>query len=263
MARGSNIAEYVAPTVKLSMSPVGTAAWETAGRRIGPQYNEAASETKAAGEAQAQGYKALMWPYDILKLYEDYAKEPSAPTRGISNRLGGGAVGTRAPGSSYSPADHQQVSRGMGALGSALSDGGYQLARGTGSGRSDPGYLASFGPHGETYVDGVPVVQDANGNPVYTVSSAAQKALQQYNQALDKYEQQYTDQAVETQKYWTRYYGGDPNQTDQSYNPTNAQEVLGNPGPPPVPDQPTSFIDKLSQLFGGSSSPDATAYNTP
>src|SRR5712691_4758837 len=79
------IAEYTAPTENLTESTRGSQAWEQAGRRIGPIFNEAAQFQKEQGAIEAQRIKNLTWPYDILKLQE--AQAATAANKGGSARI--------------------------------------------------------------------------------------------------------------------------------------------------------------------------------
>src|SRR5712691_8253039 len=125
----AKIVQYQAPTETLSESTRGMAAWEQAGRRLGPLYNEQAKFQNEQGAIEAQKIKDLQWPYDFVKMEEARA-----------TRTGGGGVGwkvtdpsTRGRGTLGSPYDATgQISRGAGTLGRALSDGGYALAAATG-----------------------------------------------------------------------------------------------------------------------------------
>jgi hypothetical protein len=81
-----NIKEYIAPKETLTQPAEGEQAWTMAGRRIGPLYNEAATFEKEAGKLQAEGLKEGLWPYNILKLYEEQNKAAA----GGGARGGGG-----------------------------------------------------------------------------------------------------------------------------------------------------------------------------
>src|SRR5712671_127553 len=76
------IAQYNAPTEALTESTRGSQAWEQAGRRLGPLYNETAQFQKEQGTAYAQGIKQLTWPYDIARL-----RMAQASAGGVSFRV--------------------------------------------------------------------------------------------------------------------------------------------------------------------------------
>lgn len=62
------IVEYTAPTKQVNPSDRPQAAWETAGRRIGPLYNAAAQDIRQAGAVQGQMEKDKIWPFDVYAL---------------------------------------------------------------------------------------------------------------------------------------------------------------------------------------------------
>lgn len=59
------IQRYDAKDEKLTPDSKGYEAFETAGRRIGPLYNQAAQDVEKGGELQAQGIKASGWPLEF------------------------------------------------------------------------------------------------------------------------------------------------------------------------------------------------------
>src|ERR1700737_1245383 len=124
------IEQYTAPTVNLTESTRGTAAWEQTGRRLGPLYNEAATFEKQQGADLAQEIKDQEWPFDIAKLL---AAENAVGGIHFGGRGGIGEDTSAIGGSHIGLPDNsgdavRQVSRGMGALGRALNDGGYAMA---------------------------------------------------------------------------------------------------------------------------------------
>jgi len=125
------IAQYTAPIEKLVESTRGTAAFEQAGRRLGPLYNEAATFQKQQGEAQAQQIKDQAWPFDIAKLLASQNHGFHIGGRGVGedkSALSGSHIGL--PDNSG-----DQIVNGIGALGAALRDGGYAMA---GSAKAPP-----------------------------------------------------------------------------------------------------------------------------
>ncbi len=137
------IAQYTAPIEKLTESTRGTAAFEQAGRRLGPLYNEAATFEKQQGADTAQEIKDQEWPFDIAKLLaaQNAGSRISWHGKGIgedTSAIGGSYIGL--PDNSGDPAN--QISRGAGALGSALSDGGYAMSTSTGDGEL-VGYISN------------------------------------------------------------------------------------------------------------------------
>lgn len=87
----AKIPVYVEPDREIHPEEKGFSAFETAGRRVGPAYNEAASLVRDQGRLTATIYKERMWPFDILDLYQQQAKDNPQPTGGINVRSGGGA----------------------------------------------------------------------------------------------------------------------------------------------------------------------------
>jgi hypothetical protein len=197
----AKIVQYVAPTEALTESTRGTQAFEQAGRRLGPLYNESAVFEREQGALTAQGIKQLAWPFDIAKLLatEDVGGRVKVDTRSLNQDPGRG-------GGSPDLSSVGQMSRGAGALGNALRDGGYAAARKTAE----------------------PIVQDDKGNWV-TASSAAKAAQQEANAAaLDQQNQLNAD--VSTRDYWTKYNGGSTSQTDQSGVSDQPPAVTGDYG---------------------------------
>src|SRR5229473_3574695 len=87
----ARIIQYNAPTETLTESTRGAAAFEQAGRRLGPLYNETAIFQRDQGKITAQGYKELTWPFDIAKLQEAQTATTSRGGRagnisGLANR---------------------------------------------------------------------------------------------------------------------------------------------------------------------------------
>src|SRR5579859_6714996 len=83
------IAEVTAGEGKLNPSAVGTAAWETAGRRLGPLFDKVASADRAQGEIAARTLKDSLWPIDIAKLQEAEQKRQGGPFEGVRLRVTG------------------------------------------------------------------------------------------------------------------------------------------------------------------------------
>lgn len=79
--------QYVAADRPLRPDEKGFAAFETAGRRIGPLYREAGQDMARIGELQRQGIEARRWPFDILAL-EQRSQQGSQQSGGIRVRLG-------------------------------------------------------------------------------------------------------------------------------------------------------------------------------
>jgi hypothetical protein len=96
----AKIREYNPTLSKVNPSDRAIAAWETAGRRVGPLYNQAAQDIKEAGRVKGEMERAKSWPFDIYAL-EAY----NAPkiTTSTSNEVsykpgstsGGGGGGSR------------------------------------------------------------------------------------------------------------------------------------------------------------------------
>lgn len=197
------IVQYTAPTEALTESTRGTAAFEQAGRRLGPLYNQAATYQKEQGKITAEEYKDLQWPYDIAKLNESRATGINATVTGGRSTQGGSYRGS-AP--SYDGTG--QISRGAGALGNALRDGGYTLASSK-----------------------TPEAQTLEGGNLITVSQD-NKLTGLYNTAIDKSVSQNTNDAVNTRDYWTKYNGSNPYATDQSGVSSTGPQGVNAPGGP-------------------------------
>jgi hypothetical protein len=90
--------EYDAPSRELAPSDKGANAFEQAGRRIGPAYNEAATLTREKGAVASDLIKQRRWPFDAQELYHslDLIERAKAKTEGGGvgfkvEGLGGGA----------------------------------------------------------------------------------------------------------------------------------------------------------------------------
>lgn len=101
----ADIRGYNAPVTPLRPAEGGFAALETAGRRTGISYREAATDYARIGQLQQRTIEANRWPFDILEL------EKSAALRGRGG--GGGAPRVRESGGF----GHAAINAGMGALG--------------------------------------------------------------------------------------------------------------------------------------------------
>jgi hypothetical protein len=83
------IAEYLAPNERLTPSNEGFSAFETAGRRIGPLYNQQAQDIKEEGRLKAQEIEDLSrWPFDILNLRNDVAQAQADKLSKVGVRIG-------------------------------------------------------------------------------------------------------------------------------------------------------------------------------
>jgi len=91
------IAEYTAPNEKITPSQAGFAAWETAGRRIGPLYGQIAADIKEAGTLKAQQFTDIgRWPFAILQLQKEQAAAEAARQAAAAKGGGGGVRIARA-----------------------------------------------------------------------------------------------------------------------------------------------------------------------
>lgn len=117
------IVEYTAADRRLTIPGEGVAAFETAARRIGPAYEQAARSTEDQGRLTAQEYKERLWPWDILELY-------NAQNKAASSRNSGGfrtAGGNSDPFGQF--ATHGQTSRAGAAIGDLAAARPDQLKR--------------------------------------------------------------------------------------------------------------------------------------
>ena len=103
--------EYNAPDRELRPSEAGFSAFETAGRRIGPAYSQAAQDVREGGRITAQLLELRKWPFDMLAL-EQRDQSGGGVRLGGGGRGGGGLRG------------HNQLSAGAGALGRLYGGGG-------------------------------------------------------------------------------------------------------------------------------------------
>lgn len=91
------IVQYTAPEAKITPSDLGFSAWETAGRRIGPLYNQAAEDIKTGGELQAKEVENLGWvlPFDRFRAADASGRDRGNSLRIQNQRQGGGGGGRR------------------------------------------------------------------------------------------------------------------------------------------------------------------------
>lgn len=117
--------EYVAPTRELRPENQGYQAFETAGRRVGGMYREAASGTVAAAKAGAQALvDKAQWPFTLFELKRRFTEpEKTTETTGA-----GGVGGFSVRKSRSSLADEQFAPRVMPNLYAAnLASGAYDV----------------------------------------------------------------------------------------------------------------------------------------
>lgn len=86
------IREYAPSIPRLNPSDRALAAWETAGRRVGPLYNEAAQDIKDAGRARGDMERMKTWPFDIYALREYNAPKVSETSSTTTTERGTAAT---------------------------------------------------------------------------------------------------------------------------------------------------------------------------
>lgn len=202
----ATIPEYFSRENTINPSATGASAWEQAGRRIGPLYNEAASFRERQGRLAASAERQKLWPFDILRLYQIQAtaaaqRAAAADRSGFRVQSGRGATGNA---SDFGPQatgevlgrfdDLGQVARGAAALASAVSDGGYGVAgssRGGGGGRG-AGAAPSDGTGGEYTLYQGQFVSSEYGRRIDAESRAkADERMNNYGRDLSDYYQEY------------------------------------------------------------------------
>lgn len=95
----AKIPVYEAPDRAVRTEREGYAANETAGRRIGPAFDKAASDVRAIGAVTASIYKQRLWPFDILELEQNQTSGGgSGSGRGSLGHGGGGGGGFKVEG---------------------------------------------------------------------------------------------------------------------------------------------------------------------
>ena len=219
------ITQYVAPTKAGVESTRGVSAFEQAGRRLGPLYNEAATFEKEEGKNAieegkyaAEAIKEKAWPFDIGELYD------KKPTGGFNLKTTGGGDdwnalrnGGRTPVyGDDAQAATQQISRGAAALGTSLSDGGYALATRTPAANV------------QTLVMGQLVNVDDASKTAAAINSATSA-----NNAAN------LDPTTQMDNYWTKYNGGNPYATDQSQVSTQGPQTDFGGGGVAFPNSPS------------------------
>lgn len=159
---------YVAPIRALRPADQGFSAFESAGRRLGAGYREAAADYAKIGELQAREIEAKRWPFDILELADQQARARAGRGGGVSRIIDpmnqypgtgsfGGDSGYRAD-----RAAEDAMSMGMGAIGDFLggSKGKLVSAPNTGPNMTIEDYqnwLNAPAMPGSTSVTGVPI----------------------------------------------------------------------------------------------------------
>lgn len=83
---------YEAPDRAVRTEREGYAANETAGRRIGPAFDRAASDVRDIGNVSASIYKQRLWPWDILELEQGQTTGSGRGRGGSGGGGGGGGV---------------------------------------------------------------------------------------------------------------------------------------------------------------------------
>lgn len=237
------ITPYVAPVGNLSESTRGDAAWEQAGRRLGPLYNEAAQFQRQEGALTAQGIKQKIWPYDIARLLETQGHT------GGGGRLRGGNTSTLADrgtstgriGLPDNGGAVNQIMYGAGALGRALGDGGYQLATAK-----------------------EPEDMTLEGGRLIT-SSQSRKLSDLYNTDLDKSMSEYANKIINTQDYWRKYNANSQTSVDPTLGSLHGPDYPMYNSLPPAPAAPDTsssggLWSGLSNALSGPGDQTTTGY---
>lgn len=130
----ARIHEYTAPTTKITPSTQGLSAYEQAGRRIGPAYNEAANLTDRGARQEYEATNTLTGQQAklqraLLSQYKDLFDEAQAVKAG-KGAGGGGGFHVREPragrgaggGQATDPAAASEVSNGAARLSHTLAN---------------------------------------------------------------------------------------------------------------------------------------------
>lgn len=276
------IRQFFAPTQELRSSPAAAAAFETAARRIGPDYQAVAQNERAMGQIAADLFKQNLWPMNVAKLYEQRTRDETIAAasdakklasqnirfvvRGAQTNFGGPTETfsedptqdfqpTRANPTGLSTGEeatadmgHLQVSRGAGALGRALRDGGYALASMTGNypGQQEIDPITGLPVHPRDYT-------------AFNKAQAAARALNEKETLLPA--QQDYEHAIAMRDYNARYEGYNPYSTTGPDTPFNVSGTpvyqAGQAGYQEVKPEDTSYFQGLSNfisnLSGGTS----------
>ena len=248
------IAEYLAPTERLTPSNEGFSAFETAGRRIGPLYNQEAQDIKEEGRLKAQEIEDLSrWPFDILNLRNDVAEAQAAKAAkegvrigsvtegynavsGNAGQAGRGGITDPSSGDYYSPFD--QISRGAPVMAATarqlISPQSFNQPQ---SSTFDPNTVTT-GP-AYTLQNGQFVkVNNQDPNAGYAQAN---------NQLIDSYSQWY-DQQIQQNQDLQAQANASMNPADLPYLPSTvpASQQIPNPAYDPTnpsPDVPKTIIN--------------------
>lgn len=98
--------EYEAPERTLQPSDKGAGAFEQAGRRIGPAFNEAATFTREQGATASQLIQQRKWPFDMLELERSLDSITQARARISRETANTGGVGFKVEGGGTSSGKH-------------------------------------------------------------------------------------------------------------------------------------------------------------
>lgn len=249
-----SIKEFVASNTYRADSS-GYNAFETLGRRVGGQYDQAGNDLRDIGRAQAAGISMLgRWPYNVIELEQRRAKAAAASSKSAS---GGGA----------------SILRGQGGGSSRRrpSGGGFgQMSEGAGAfGRMANSLVGGEGSVTESDRDGysaqVLKERDRQDRLNYLSYEKYRENLANYNKWLTGEAQKATPYGVyptsdnPSSPYSSPYASWGPSDTtDYTKEETDYTVKTGTDyGSPTVPGWDWTF--GLGSLFGGSSSSEPVA----
>lgn len=228
----------------------GFAAFETLGRRVGGQYDQAGNDLRDIGKANAAAINAIgRWPFNIIDLEQRQAarsQPASKGTGGITARMG------RSPGGSIT--DEQFAPRRMPDLAALnqMSEGAGALGRMLGGGKSGSGQLS--------YKDQAQLQKEAMRQ--YQVEQAAldkwqtnyDKGVSNYNDTLEEASRKAADTAATSSADETMRIRQDLVSSGQAnIGDFGIGGVYSDPVPPAQPSNWDSIVNGLSGLFSPSS----------
>lgn len=216
-------------------SDKGIAAYDTMGRRVAGQYDAAASDMTQAGRVTAQSQLMIgRWPFNIIKLQNNQAAR--AAQRDTAAAKGGGGVNIRAARSGPSITDDQfaprrmpnlaalnEVSEGMGSLGSYLGRGAQQDTQnydryGYRPAGSQYGNLADLAARRGLDDARYNAQREAEQRRQDQLNAAAyEKSWNKYEKQLDQYNQEVRGEAQKASPYGTYQNSNDPNSPYTGY----------------------------------------------
>lgn len=224
----ARIKEFEA-TGSLRTNDNGYAAFETLGRRVGGQYNQAGNDIRDIGRAKSDVINMLgRWPFNIIDLQQRETKRRNALLEAESSRATnggrGGVGGVVSRGSGSGITDDQFKTRRMPNLAALnqMSEGAAYFGRMVNPISGEKGLATSTQSNRDGYSAQVLRERERLAQLDYLARKKSweeyEKKLDTYNEGIDKRIENYTNQASVSGSYGSDYGG---TSTSSSYYPEN------------------------------------------